>query len=199
MARRGFRPARKPKVQEKRVSYQLIKPDTKDGEPIYQLMNRTIEQHHEELTNARIVIAWNLAWKPDKDGRVILGKCKKASDLDRELSPYDFVILLRKEFWQHPQTTDAQRAALLDHELCHASVQLDAALEPKRDERGRVVYRMRKHDIEEFSEILHRHGCYKSDLENAFLAMQTHQMTLDESSKTKRIDKAEKVAGATAH
>lgn len=173
MARRGFKVARKPKNHEKRVNYVLVKPDTVEGKPIYDLMNRTIEEHHEELTNAKIAIAWNLAWKPDADGHVILGKCKKASDLDREFSPYDFVILLRKEFWQHSQTTDAQRAALIDHELCHASVRLDADHEPKRDERGRVIYRMRKHDIEEFSEILMRHGCYKRDLENAFLALQT--------------------------
>ena len=183
--RRGGAP-KKPRNHEKRVNFQLIKPDSKDGTPIYQLMNRTIEQHHEHLTQARIVIAWNLAWKPDRDGVVKLGQLKKASDLDRELAPYDFVMLLRKEFWEHSQTTDEMRAALVDHELCHGSVALDSNLEPKRDERGRQIYRTRKHDIQEFSEIILRHGLWKRDLENAFIAIKTRQMVLEEATKTKR-------------
>ncbi len=32
------------------------------------------------------------------------------------------------------------------------------------DERGRRVFRTRKHDIEEFRCIVERHGCYKTDL-----------------------------------
>lgn len=161
MARR----IRKPKQHAKRVSYKLIPKETDAGKAMYPMLNRLIEQHHSELTNARIALAWNLSWKPDVDGRVTLGKCKKASDLDRELHAYDFVIMLRMEFWQDGSVTDDQRRALLDHELCHAQVRHDRDGEPMRDERGRVVYRTRKHDIEEFSEIVARHGIYKRDLE----------------------------------
>jgi hypothetical protein len=99
------------------------------------------------------------------DGRLTLGKCKKASDLDRELSQWDFVILLRKAFWTHEGVTFAQRRALLDHELCHAAVALDGHGQPVRDERDRIVYRTRKHDLEEFTAIVERHGCWMRDLE----------------------------------
>ena len=34
----------------------------------------------------------------------------------------------------------------------------------KRDERDRIVWRTRKHDIEEFFDVVRRHGCYKRDL-----------------------------------
>src|SRR6185369_7142915 len=108
--------------KRKKVSYQLIKRDSDAGRPIYAMLKDLIEQHHEELTNARLAVAWNLSWKPDADGRVTLGKCKKASDLDRELAAFDFVILLQAEFWQDAEVTEDQRRALLDHELCHATV-----------------------------------------------------------------------------
>jgi len=159
------RTIRKPKQHAKRVSYKLIARDTEAGKSMYPMLNKLIEQHHTELTNARVALAWNTSWKADVDGRVKLGKCKKASDLDRELAAFDFVVLLQAEFWQNAAVTDDQRRALLDHELCHATVRLDRDGEPMRDERGRTVYRTRKHDIEEFTEIIERHGCYKRDLE----------------------------------
>jgi hypothetical protein len=138
---------------------------------MYAQLDELVTAHHEELAKARIALAWCTSWRPDVDGRVILGKCKKASDLDRELAAFDFVILLRKAFWQHEDVTDSQRLALLDHELCHAAVTHDARGEPVEDERGRIVYRTRKHDLEEFAVIVERYGCYKRDLEQFAAAL----------------------------
>jgi len=152
-------------AKPKKVSYELIEPTSEVGGPIYERMLRLIEQHHDELTDARIALAWNTAWKPDVDGRCKLGMCKKASDLDRELAAFDFVIILRREFWFHAQVNDNQRNALLDHELMHATVKLDSTGDPVHDERGRVIYRIRKHDIEEFGAIVARYGLYKRDLQ----------------------------------
>jgi len=125
------------------------------------------ERHHELLdTEARIALAWCTSWKADVDGRIILGKCVKASDLHRELAPFDFVILLSKWFWEDVNVSDEQRVALLDHELTHAACTHDHLTgEIKRDERGRACYRIRKHDIEEFSCIVAEYGTYKRDLE----------------------------------
>jgi Putative phage metallopeptidase len=117
------------------------------------------------VRDATFALAWCTAWKADVDGRQTLGQCKRASDLDRELAEYDFVILLQKAFWQDISVTDLQRAALLDHELCHAAVAHDKRGEPIEDERGRKVYRLRKHDLEEFAEIAARYGTWKRDLE----------------------------------
>src|SRR5687768_3287217 len=93
------------KAMGKRVTYQLIATNTKDGAPIYDMLNRNIEKHHDELINARIALAWSTSWKPDQDGHKKLGQCKKASDLDRELAPYDFVILLNKGWWEEREVT----------------------------------------------------------------------------------------------
>lgn len=162
----------------RRVTYELIQDENGEDKPgIYTLLRDLIVLHHHWLIDARIALAWNTSWKPDVDGRCALGKCKKASDLDRELMQYDFVILLRREFWFAPEVTDAQRAALLDHELCHADVKLDDDSEPVVDERGRPVYRLRKHDLEEFAEVAERHGCWKRDLEHFAQALRRSEAT----------------------
>lgn len=166
--RRGV--GRKP-AGPKRVSYKLIDPDSVEGKKPYAFLAEIIEAHHEEISEARIALAWNLSWKPDEDGRVKLGHCRKATDLDRELAAFDFVVMLRQDFWQMPTVNDDQRRALLDHQLCHATIKLDKFGEKVEDERGRKVYRIVKHDIEEFSAIVDRHGVYTRDLENFAAAL----------------------------
>lgn len=165
MARRKTpRPARK-----KSVKVQLIpRPEKKSREPDpiepYGYLDRLVRDHN-HLDQARIALAWMLDVKADIDGHLVLGKCKKATDLDREFREYDFVILLNATAWKH--FSEKQRAALVDHELHHAALAKDKKTgDPVMDERGRRVYRIRKHDIEEFKGVVARHGLYKHDLED---------------------------------
>jgi Putative phage metallopeptidase len=162
-----MRRVRKPKTLEKRIAYKLISKDSAPGKKMYPMLEELVGKHHEELSNAkaRISLAWALNWKADVDGRKKLGACKKASDLDRELAAWDFVILVSQAFFEDADITDEQRMALLDHELMHATVRLDKNGEPVVDERGRTVFRLRKHDLEEFADVVRRHGMWKRDLE----------------------------------
>jgi len=162
--RRGRRTAAAGR-KKKAVSYELIARDSDAGARLYPRLARLVEEWHEEIAQARIALAWVTSWKPDVDGRLVLGKCKKASDLDRELAAFDFVILLNKDFWQDARVTERQREALLDHELSHAAVKHDKDGEPVVDEKDRQVFRVRKHDLEEFAGVVERHGLYKRDLE----------------------------------
>ena len=147
----------------KSVSYTLL---TRESHPeIYARLDALVDTFHEELRNARIALAWCTSWKADVDGKQTLGKCKRASELDRELAPYDFVILLLESFWTNEVVEDQQRDALLDHELCHATVKEDKFGDPAIDPHGRVIYRLRKHDLEEFVCIADRYGTWKRDLE----------------------------------
>jgi hypothetical protein len=52
--------------------------------------------------------------------------------------------------------------------------------EPAVDPKGRRIYRMRKHDLEEFSAIAARYGLWKRDLEQFAAALKrgTEQVTL---------------------
>jgi hypothetical protein len=118
---------------------------------------------HDELNSAHIGLAWRKALKADVDGHIVLGRCVKISELHKEFLPFDFIVVLNKEYWDF--FDDDKRLALMDHELCHAAAALDQESEQKEDDRGRPLWRVRKHDIEEFRDVVQRHGCYKSDLE----------------------------------
>jgi len=171
----------------------------------YRIMEEIIEAHHKHLIDAKIAIAWRFGWKANTDGHVTLGQAKKGSDLDREMHDHDFVILLNHEAWNGSLNPD-QKRALMDHELCHAEISKDQNGEPKIDENKRTVYRIRKHDIEEFREIVARHGCYKEDLE-AFVAaanedrarplLKAHEPPADDDAakKTAEFNKAQMAKG----
>lgn len=79
--------------------------------------------------------------------------------------PFDYVIVLNKEVWEDPEFSREKKLALLDHEMCHTAPALDADGDKVRDTKGRLCWRVRGHDIEEFRGIVERHGTYKRDLE----------------------------------
>jgi hypothetical protein len=144
----------------KKINFELI--EDVNSEPYAVLAN--MRKYHTDLAGAKIAMAWRKNLKPDKDGRLVLGQCVKVTDLQREFIEYDFVILLNRETWIDPMFTDDKKCALVDHELCHATVDTDDE-GTRYDVRGRKVWRTRKHEIEEFRAIVQRHGCYKRDLE----------------------------------
>lgn len=165
MARRGRRGGGIKLKARKKVTVKLL--EREHGGKVttpYRLMERIVKAHHPHLKDAKIAIAWRFGKRADADGRLWLGQAKKGSDLDRSLHGYDFVILLNHEAWNVSSFTEEMMNALLDHELCHCAIANDSNGEPKVDEEGRKVYRIRKHDLEEFSEVVARHGQWKSDI-----------------------------------
>jgi hypothetical protein len=156
------RRAKKPKE----IKVALIDREDKDikGRP-YEILDRLVAANHPHLAEAKVVLGWHLGWKADADRHVKLGRAKKVSDLDHLLHGFDFIILLNRVIWHMPEWTDKEMTALLDHELCHCQVRKDKNGDEMKDERGRLIYRIRKHDVEEFQEIMSRHGAWKGDLE----------------------------------
>lgn len=91
-----------------------------------------------------------------------LGQCRKISLKDRSVGRGDAEIVLDADHWK--DAGDAERKALLDHELNH--------IEVKEDERGhlvddldRPVLKMRKHDLEVgwFHSVAARHGAHSCE------------------------------------
>jgi hypothetical protein len=156
----------KPK-KRKAVNFRIIaEMDGGEMTEPYRLLGEVREANHSDIREARVALAWRVKEKSDKDGRLVLGRCIKVSDLYREFADFDFIIALNQEVWDSIDFDRTRKVALLDHELCHAAPEYDEESgEHKTDERGRYLFRTRKHDIEEFVEIVHRHGCYKHDLE----------------------------------
>lgn len=165
--------------------YQLIDRTSKEGGPIYALLDECVRKWHSHLVNATIAVAWMIGKKADVDGRLTLGRMKKASELDREFAKHDFVMLLNREQWH--RLDEKFRTALVDHELCHADQKNDPnSGDQLEDAHGKKVWRIRKHDIEEFGAVVERHGFYKSDIERFAESLETGaQRTL--FSKPKKV------------
>jgi len=169
----------------KKINFELI---DLEAEP-YEVLAK-MRRHHDELADANIALAWQKNVKPDKDGHLVLGKCIKATDLQKEFMIYDFVILLNQMVWEDLEFTMDQKSALMDHELCHAAPSEDDEGAQKCDERQRRVWRTRKHDIEEFQAVVARHGCYKRDLERFAEALAKKRKTPLFNTPSKEIDGA---------
>lgn len=157
----------------KKVPYEAIYRTTDEGRAMYARVDAIREQdQHQWTSEANVALAWCVSWKPDADGIIPLAKCRKASELDREFVKHDFVILINRAWWFDLEVTEEAKAAILDHELMHMAPACDADTgEPKRDERGRQLWRLRKHDLEEFIGIFERHGAYTRTHERAYAAM----------------------------
>ena len=161
MGKRGFGK----KKAKKLPPFELIDHEAKPQLEPYKLMAEIRKAHHPDIKDAKICLAYQKGLKADVDGHITLGKCIKASDLQRELVAWDFVILLNHEMWTSSQFTKEMKMALLDHECCHAEPALDKDGEPKVDAAGRKAYRIRKHDYQEFHAIIERHGLWDRDLQ----------------------------------
>ena len=90
------------------------------------------------------------AGKKEKWAKASLVTAKYAELLDKN---YSFIIEIDQAIWD--VLTDAQLAALIDHELCHCGADGDGPY-------------MRSHDVEEFTEIIERHGLWKGDVKKFF-------------------------------
>lgn len=167
MARRRSR-----KTKAKKVSYELIAPQSDVGAAIHASVRELVAAHHDDLKHARWGIAWATAWRPDRDGGIVTTKVVIANDLGRELAPYDLVMLINREWYYHPRTTDIQRRARLDHALQGVTQRFDGNGEPAHDERLRPLYRSVKPDIQEHTVIVERYGCYVSQIEKLAMAIQ---------------------------
>lgn len=106
------------------------------------LAEEIIDAHHPHLRDARMGFMYRD--KPMKQGRqFVYGEARKVSEKDQVFLQFDFIIWIAKtafEDWS-PET----RRALVDRELCHCGG-------------FPGMWQMRRHDVNEFVEIVERHG-----------------------------------------
>lgn len=112
-----------------------------------------IADYHPWLKNARIAVVLREGEPPKSGGKRTLGAASLVDAKTRALASeeYDFFIWLCEEWWADAR--DEERRALLDHELCHCWG------EP-------LAWKMRDHDITEFTAIVQRHGLWYAALES---------------------------------
>jgi Putative phage metallopeptidase len=150
---------------------------------VKRIADELIPKHHEHLILRADEIRYVFRDDtPTSKGRFVLGKARKVDGLacylanaepeapnsfeDHEIADM-FVIEISEPMWA--QLTPAGRIALVDHELCHFAMDVDEV-------EGTVKRAIRGHSVEEFTEIVHRHGLWRPELEN--LARHMPQLTL---------------------
>jgi hypothetical protein len=116
-------------------------------------------ESHKPLLDARVSIDILFAHGDERSPAIVsgghqaLGLCRKLSLKDRVAGRGDAEITIDADWWQHAEND--HRRALLDHELHHIEVK-----DGSRDDAGRPVLKLRKHDVEFgwFRTIAERHG-----------------------------------------
>jgi putative metallopeptidase len=153
-----------------------------------------IEAHHQHLTehgDVRIEYLFR-SEATVKGGHVVLGKARKVSGLNAFLAGWDdatdvddeagdevrpfFVIEIAADQWA--TLTEAQRTALVDHELCHLNV------EPTDES---VKLTLAGHDLEEFGAVVERHGLWKPAVELFAAACQQLKLPGMDGGKLRRV------------
>lgn len=147
---------------------------------VEEIAEKLIAEHHTHLADQRIHYLFREPTASSK-GNVVLGKARKIGGINAHLvglvgrdhleGPADFfVVEIAAVEWQ--ELTEAQRIALVDHELCHFDVE-----EPEDPDKDRKLI-VRGHDLEEFQVIVERHGLWRPPVEEFVTA--ARQTTIDD-------------------
>jgi len=89
------------------------------------------------------------------DASAYLGKCSRTTGKWAYLTGYDFVIEIWFPWWE--RATRREREALLLHELLH--------IERKMTRSGKLRWSLRRHDVEEFTEVVRHYGGWTKNLQ----------------------------------
>lgn len=86
---------------------------------------------------------------------------------ERALGRADVELIIDAEAWEG--MSEKQRVALIDHELYHLQPKKDSEGQYKRDDLGRPIFGMRKHDVQVgwFATVAKRHGKHSGEQRDA--------------------------------
>jgi hypothetical protein len=129
-------------TKPKPVNWQIIEEDH-----LYTFVSELIEQFHggdKEIggVGLNFVLMWRHNVKMDQDGYIVLADVTKSSDQNRELRPHDVIIGINKDAWSI--LTPRQKQVVIDSQLERIAVCLDKDDNPKEDDRGRIIFRLRR-------------------------------------------------------
>lgn len=138
---------------------------TPNATEVEEMATNIIAAHYPDLAEANLDIAY--MWRSEAmamgEGRVAAGQCVHVADREHALHGHDFLIIMARDVWL--DATPEFRRAVVDHELSHVGIRKDEDGGNAVDEdTGRIKTFCRRHEVEEFSDVLERHGAYHSSL-----------------------------------
>ena len=131
-----------------------------------------IGKYHPHLREATILFMFR-SEPAASGGKDVFAKTSKVSAQMRALlDEADFIVWVSKPDWE--KNAEAWRDALIDHELCHCiMVDGEAAIRP--------------HDVEEFFQIIERHGYWNATLRGLQIAYQPPLNGIGTETKSGRV------------
>ena len=132
------------------------------GEEVKTLAQGLIDRYHQHLKAAKIVYLFrDKAWAT-QDGKVILGRARKRSEIDKMLGREheDFLIIIGKDKWT--TADEEKRGWLVDHELSHCGCLVS--------NKGVVKWIIKKHDVEEFYTMWKRYEFKRQEVQTAIFS-----------------------------
>lgn len=143
-----------------------------DAPAVRAIAQELIPKYHGHLQNVRIDYIFR-SKHASSGGKLVMGRARKITGLNAFLAKRDTLVTVVADKLELPQfedffvieiahdvwigLKDAQKEALVDHELSHCYVDLDE---------GKLV--VLPHDLEEFAHIVKRHGLWQHDVEHFF-------------------------------
>lgn len=114
-----------------------------------EIAEEIIKEKRKDILALGISVGFITSTKEKKHGRtkLVLGECKKVSEIERVFCPYDFLIIIYEV--NCAGLTADQMKILIWHELNHIGV------DPKNGE-----FFVKPHDVEEFDDIINAHGIH---------------------------------------
>lgn len=119
-----------------------------------------IPRWHEHLQEAAIAYIYDAEIMTSK-GRAIMAKIRKANPVEHHLTGMDLIVLVSMPIWRTLE--ESQQIALMDHELSHVETTMKGT--PPNHE---VKYKLVGHDLEEFNEVVKRHGAWYPDIKEFY-------------------------------
>lgn len=114
-----------------------------------EIAEEIIKEKRKDILALGISVGFITSNKEKKYGRtkLVLGECKKVSDLQKVFCPYDFLIIIYEA--NCAGLSDDQMKILIWHELNHIGI------DPKNGD-----FYVKPHDVEEFDDIINAHGIH---------------------------------------
>lgn len=137
------------------------------------LGNKIIKADRETLSILKICYMFR-AEAAVTDDKVIAGRCVRVDDRNWTVHKYDFLIEIARDVWD--DASEEFQLALMDHELGHCGIRMDEDGQPGIDDKtNRIRSYCKMHDIEEFEDVLERHGGYHKSLRKFLAAFVEHK------------------------
>jgi hypothetical protein len=139
----------------------------KQSDEISIIAGKMIQSNHQHLKNAAIAYLIHKVDNDKKDPLALpekrqgqshkIASAKLVPENYKALTGFDFLLTVDERFWL--LFDEEKKIALVDHELKHMRQDIDG-------------FYCANHDIEEFSDVVVRHGMWKADVRRFFDAVQ---------------------------